>query len=233
MDFKHWYVEQGSEEWEKARTGITASMVSEFYDLGFESWKNLMHPEGKIKKTNEAMEWGRSCEDPAVESFLFYHKYYFAVTPGLLTKNWKDGQVGASLDRVLYDTRDGSLVNLEVKCPHPLFSQLPKVPKARVIIQTLTQMFVSGIHHSFILYWQPKGFVVFEYFFNSAVWEEIQKDIPEFQKILSAKPKRNPFKARGLEILKILEKLQIKLIEWEEVPLHIASDVKANKKLKM
>lgn len=239
MDFSGWFLDQNTKEWEEERkkVDITASMIPEYYDLGFEPWKNILHPELKKQKPNIAIEWGKEHEEKAINSFLFYHPEYLAVCPGILKKQLSAGsQIGASLDRVLWNSKDGSLINLECKCPHPLFSQLPTSPKPRVILQTLTQMWVTGIEKSIILYWQPHSFLTFEYSFDEnceTLWKMVEEDIPNFKKAQETKIKRNPFKIRGLEILKQMDKIPVLLQEWREVPQHIASNVKVNNHLKM
>lgn len=241
-NWKNWTTSQEDAEWGEARkTVITASVVPEFFGLGYRAWKDLScNFQDSKADSNPLVQRGKECEPIAVEDFLegykkhFRNETLFVCQPGLLIREQTIENdvisLGASLDRLLLRIPGGCVgkwktqqwINLEVKVPNK-FHGLPSVSeiKPRYLLQVVIQMWVAKLSCSFLFFWREDSNVCFRVDWNEsaqAVMDFVLGLVPEMEAYYienKQKPRINPFKVFANDLSKLIDKLEVTQV-WNE-----------------
>lgn len=200
-------VKQGSDEWLEARktTDATGTVTTTVCGHGYMSLKRLLaerRGEVKPKEFNDfvqsMLDYGREHEPVALRNFM--ERY---VTDegakmhetGMWVRTLPSGmRLGGSPDGLL-ELSDGTLIGVELKCP--TFQTMDRSFPARYkyLIQIFHYMFVIGLDRYVLYNWAPDGDSAYYVEFDAAIWEEIEKRLELFRKLVAdPSDKRRPSK---------------------------------------
>lgn len=179
---------------------MTASSIADITGHGYNSrWKQFdryTKNKGSPPQTDDwnesaAMNWGHEMEPVAIEELEVTNptfQKYGGVQPGLIWHPSPIVPIGATLDKLYYDSETDTVINVEIKCP---FYKRPPLMKEDIalkyLIQVQIQMACTGIKVSYLYFWHKECTSLFKVQRDDLLIWILIEDVYQFREDLKMK----------------------------------------------
>lgn len=228
-------LDQDSDKWKKARKEtknmITGSRISDIFGMGYNAWKNFKCSYEPIfsEYTQNLIENGKANEDIAVKKALRlaaqngYRGVYWR--PGIIVRNVGKWKIGSSTDRILTLRKNGKFhyINMEVKCPNPLFKTIPSVEtiSENWVIQIVFEMWTMAAKKTWLVVYKHEHVYVFKIPFTTEAQSLVNfvlfllPDAMGYFCGSQPNPRNNPFKNLASEIKTLVQSIKsVTTLKW-------------------